>query len=102
MDGSSGRDRDGRTELTPDSAMVIGSVTKTYVAATILQLVEEGAVAARRIPPTSASPSGSTRAACDGPRVRLQQSDHSGYGVTRIRSNHQRYACVTSVGWNSW
>jgi D-alanyl-D-alanine carboxypeptidase len=43
--GSSGRDRDGRTDLTPDSAMVIGSVTKTYVAATILQLVEEGAVA---------------------------------------------------------
>ena len=43
--GSSGRDRDGLTELTPDSAMVIGSVTKTYVAATILQLVEEGAVA---------------------------------------------------------
>jgi D-alanyl-D-alanine carboxypeptidase len=43
--GSSGRDRDGRTDLSPDSAMVIGSVTKTYVAATILQLIEEGAVA---------------------------------------------------------
>ena len=40
--GSSGRARDGQTELTPDSPLVIGSVTKTYVAATVLQLVEEG------------------------------------------------------------
>ena len=28
--------------LTPDSAMVIGSVTKTFVAATVLELVDEG------------------------------------------------------------
>ncbi len=42
--GSAGRDRDGHTELTPDSALVIGSVTKTFVAATILELVEEGRV----------------------------------------------------------
>jgi D-alanyl-D-alanine carboxypeptidase len=43
--GSVGRERDGRTELTPDSALVIGSVTKTYVAAAVLQLVEEGRLA---------------------------------------------------------
>jgi D-alanyl-D-alanine carboxypeptidase len=40
--GSSGIGRDQSTTLEPDSAMVIGSVTKTYVAATILQLAEEG------------------------------------------------------------
>jgi D-alanyl-D-alanine carboxypeptidase len=40
--GSSGTVRDGRAPLRPDSEMVIGSVTKTYVAATILQLAEEG------------------------------------------------------------
>jgi len=40
--GSSGRERDRRTGLTPDSQMVIGSVTKTYVAATVLQLAEAG------------------------------------------------------------
>jgi len=42
--GSSGTERDQRTRLTADSPMVIGSVTKTYVAATILQLAEEGAL----------------------------------------------------------
>ena len=42
--GTSGRARDGQTELKPDSELVIGSVTKTYVAATILQLVDEGAL----------------------------------------------------------
>jgi D-alanyl-D-alanine carboxypeptidase len=42
--GSSGRDRDGTTALTPDSSLVIGSVTKTYVAATVLELVEEGRI----------------------------------------------------------
>lgn len=42
--GSSGVARDGRTALTPDSPMVIGSVTKTFVAATVLQLVEEGRI----------------------------------------------------------
>ena len=40
--GSSGSVRDGPAALLPDSEMVIGSVTKTYVAATILQLAEEG------------------------------------------------------------
>jgi D-alanyl-D-alanine carboxypeptidase len=40
--GSSGSDRGGRAPLQPDSQLVIGSVTKTYVAATILQLAEEG------------------------------------------------------------
>ncbi len=40
--GSSGRERDGRTPLTPSSPMVIGRVTKTFVAATILQLAESG------------------------------------------------------------
>ena len=40
--GSSGRMRDGRTDLHPDDPMVIGSVTKTFVAATVMQLVEEG------------------------------------------------------------
>jgi len=40
--GSSGRARDGRTILSPASELVIGSVTKTFVAAAILQLVEEG------------------------------------------------------------
>lgn len=40
--GSSGVARDGRTPLTATSPMVIGSVTKTFVAAAILQLVEQG------------------------------------------------------------
>lgn len=40
--GASGRARDGRTPLTADSSMVIGSVTKTFVAAAVLALVEEG------------------------------------------------------------
>jgi len=40
--GSSGSGRDGRTPLRPGSELVIGSVTKTYVSATILQLAEEG------------------------------------------------------------
>lgn len=40
--GSSGRARDGRTPLAPDAPMVIGSVTKTYVAATVLRLAENG------------------------------------------------------------
>lgn len=42
--GSSGRERDQTTVLTPDSTMVIGSVTKTYVAATVLELAEEGSL----------------------------------------------------------
>lgn len=42
--GSAGRDRDGRAELEPDTALVIGSVTKTFVAATILELAEENRV----------------------------------------------------------
>ena len=41
-DGSSGVERDGRSRLTPASTMVIGSVSKTFVAATILELVDEG------------------------------------------------------------
>jgi D-alanyl-D-alanine carboxypeptidase len=40
--GGSGRARDGRTALEAGSPLVIGSVTKTFVAATVLQLVEEG------------------------------------------------------------
>ena len=40
--GSSGVERDGLTPLTPGSPMVIGSVTKTFVAATVLELVDEG------------------------------------------------------------
>lgn len=40
--GATGRERDGATALTPGSEMVIGSVTKTYVAAAILQLAAEG------------------------------------------------------------
>jgi D-alanyl-D-alanine carboxypeptidase len=40
--GSSGVARDGGGELTPTSELVIGSVTKTFVAAAILQLVAEG------------------------------------------------------------
>jgi D-alanyl-D-alanine carboxypeptidase len=40
--GSSGRHRDATTPLGPTDPLVIGSVTKTFVAATILQLVEEG------------------------------------------------------------
>lgn len=40
--GSSGRERDGRTELTPASSLVIGSVTKTYVSAVVLQMADEG------------------------------------------------------------
>ncbi len=40
--GSSGRARDGETPLTASTPLVIGSVTKTFVAATILQLAEDG------------------------------------------------------------
>ena len=40
--GAAGRHRDGITTLAPDDPLVIGSVTKTFVAATILELVEEG------------------------------------------------------------
>jgi len=40
--GSTGRARDGQTPLTPETPLVIGSVTKTFVAAAVLQLVEEG------------------------------------------------------------
>ena len=40
--GSTGRDRDGRTALTDEAPMVIGSVTKTFVAASVLQLAEDG------------------------------------------------------------
>ena len=42
--GASGRARDGRTELSPTAPLVIGSVTKTFVAATVLQLVDEGRI----------------------------------------------------------
>ena len=40
--GSSGVERDGRTRLEPESTMVVGSITKTFVAAAVLQLVDEG------------------------------------------------------------
>ncbi len=40
--GSVGRQRDGVTTLAADESLLIGSVTKTFVAATILQLAEEG------------------------------------------------------------
>ena len=40
--GAVGRQRDGVTTLLPDDPLLIGSVTKTFVAAAILQLVEEG------------------------------------------------------------
>jgi len=42
--GAAGRARDGRTELAAGTPLVIGSVTKTFVAATVLQLVEEGRI----------------------------------------------------------
>lgn len=42
--GATGRARDGRTPLAADSTLVIGSVTKTFVAAAVLQLVEEGRI----------------------------------------------------------
>ncbi len=40
--GADGRQRDASTSLAADDPLVIGSVTKTFVAATVLQLVEEG------------------------------------------------------------
>lgn len=40
--GASGRGRDAGAPLGADSAMVIGSVTKTFVAAAVLQLTDEG------------------------------------------------------------
>lgn len=43
--GAAGRARDGATPLTTDARFVIGSVTKTYVAAAVLQLVAEGRLA---------------------------------------------------------
>ena len=42
--GSSGVERDARTPLKPGSTMVVGSVTKTFVATAILQLVDEGRI----------------------------------------------------------
>jgi D-alanyl-D-alanine carboxypeptidase len=43
-EGSSGRARDGRSRLAPDSPLVLGSVTKTYVAALVLKLAQEGRI----------------------------------------------------------
>lgn len=40
--GAAGRYRDGATPIGGDDSLVIGSVMKTFVAATILQLAEEG------------------------------------------------------------
>ena len=40
--GAGGRARDGRTELASSSPLVIGSVMKTFVAAAVLQLIDEG------------------------------------------------------------
>ncbi len=40
--GADGRQRDGTTPLLAADALVIGSVTKTFVAAAVLQLAEEG------------------------------------------------------------
>jgi D-alanyl-D-alanine carboxypeptidase len=40
--GAAGRYRDGATGLNGADSLVIGSVSKTYVSATVLQLVEEG------------------------------------------------------------
>ena len=40
--GASGRYRDGATAINGSDSLVIGSVTKTFVSATILQLAEEG------------------------------------------------------------
>ena len=40
--GAVGRQRDGVTTLLPEDPLLIGSVTKTFVAAAILQLAEEG------------------------------------------------------------
>ncbi|MEA2676124.1 MAG: hypothetical protein QOJ81_265, partial [Chloroflexota bacterium] len=42
--GAVGRERDGITDLAADDPLLIGSVTKTFVAAAILQLAEEGRV----------------------------------------------------------
>src|SRR5919106_4294531 len=42
--GAAGVRRDGETSLGADDALVIGSVTKTFIAATVLQLAEERAV----------------------------------------------------------
>jgi D-alanyl-D-alanine carboxypeptidase len=42
--GSSGMVRDGTDPMAPDTPLVIGSVTKTFVSAAVLQLVEEGAL----------------------------------------------------------
>lgn len=42
--GSVGRHRDAVTRLATDDPLVIGSVTKTFVAAAILQLAEEGSL----------------------------------------------------------
>lgn len=40
--GANGAQRDGHTPLTTDTPQVIGSVTKTFTAALVLQLVDEG------------------------------------------------------------
>lgn len=40
--GATGRVREGDAQLGADDPLVIGSVTKTFVAATVLQLAEEG------------------------------------------------------------
>ncbi len=42
--GSTGRSRDGRTELQPETPLVIGSVTKTFVASVVLELAAEGRI----------------------------------------------------------
>ena len=42
--GATGVERDATTPLAPDHPFVIGSVTKTFVAAAVLRLVEQGAL----------------------------------------------------------
>lgn len=42
--GASGTRRDGKTQLGAGDALVIGSVTKTFVAATVLQLAQERSI----------------------------------------------------------
>ena len=46
--GAVGRQRDGVTDLAVDDSLLIGSVTKTFVAGTVLQLVGGGPARPRR------------------------------------------------------
>lgn len=92
-------DREAKTPMDTEDAFRIGSLTKTYVAVVVMQLVEEGSVGLddaieqhlpavpRLRPPSSSSPSRRCAAEHHGLGQALRESDSGGQapGVHGIR-----------------